>query len=45
MSIDGSWEITVQTPMGPQSSKLELKSDGGALTGYAVGRGRADRHL
>ncbi len=39
MSIDGSWEITVQTPMGPQSSKLELKSDGGALTGTQSGGG------
>ena len=39
VSIDGSWEITVQTPMGPQSSKLELKSDGGALTGTQSGGG------
>ena len=39
MSIDGSWEITIQTPMGPQASKLELKSDGGALTGTQSGGG------
>ena len=39
MSIDGSWDITVQTPMGPQSSRLDLKSDGSALTGTQSGRG------
>jgi hypothetical protein len=39
VSIDGSWEITIQTPMGPQASKLEFKSDGGALTGTQSGGG------
>ena len=40
MGIDGSWEITVQTPMGPQSSKLEFKSDGSGLTGTQSGSGQ-----
>jgi hypothetical protein len=39
MSIDGTWNITVQTPMGPQESSLELTSDGGALTGTSEGGG------
>jgi len=36
MSVDGSWKITVQTPMGPQDSTLNLTSDGGRLTGTQV---------
>jgi hypothetical protein len=40
VGIDGSWEITVQTPMGPQSSKLEFKSDGSGLTGTQSGSGQ-----
>jgi hypothetical protein len=40
VSIDGSWEITVQTPMGPQTSKLEFKSDGSGLTGSQSGGGQ-----
>ncbi len=40
MSIDGSWDITVQTPMGAQSSRLELKADGSALTGTQAGNGQ-----
>jgi hypothetical protein len=39
MSIDGSWEITVQTPMGAQDSRLDFKSDGSVLTGTQSGRG------
>jgi len=39
VGIDGSWEITIQTPMGPQASRLEFKSDGGALTGTQSGSG------
>jgi hypothetical protein len=39
MSIDGTWDITVNTPMGPQESSADLKSDGGALTGTNTGGG------
>jgi len=39
VSLDGSWEITIQTPMGPQVSILELASDGTALTGRQSGHG------
>jgi hypothetical protein len=39
VSIDGSWEITVQTPMGPQASKLEVRTDGTTLTGTQSGAG------
>jgi hypothetical protein len=33
MSADGTWAITVNTPMGAQASTLTLKSDGATLTG------------
>ncbi len=37
MAVDGKWEITVNSPMGPQKSTLELKTDGGTLTGSGSG--------
>ena len=33
MAIDGKWEITINSPMGAQKATLELKTEGGALTG------------
>jgi len=33
MSADGTWQITITTPMGAQKSTLVLASDGGTLTG------------
>jgi len=33
MAVDGTYEVTVDTPMGAQSMKLTLKTDGGALSG------------
>lgn len=33
MSADGTWDITMNTPMGAQNAKLELSSDGVVLTG------------
>ena len=33
MSVDGTWKITVNTPMGPQESTLTLASLGSTLTG------------
>jgi alkanesulfonate monooxygenase SsuD/methylene tetrahydromethanopterin reductase-like flavin-dependent oxidoreductase (luciferase family) len=39
VSIDGSWDITVQTPMGAQTSKLEVSAAGATLTGTQSGNG------
>jgi hypothetical protein len=39
MSIDGKWEITIDTPIGKQVSVLELKGDGGSLSGTASSDG------
>jgi hypothetical protein len=33
MSVDGTWRITAQTPMGEQQSTVELTEDGAKLTG------------
>jgi hypothetical protein len=33
MSADGTWQITVNTPMGAQATALTLASDGATLTG------------
>ena len=33
MAVDGTWKITVNTPMGPQDSTLTLSTAGGGLTG------------
>jgi len=36
MSIDGAWEVTIDTPMGKQQTTFELASDGSTLTGTAT---------
>ena len=41
MSVDGTWQITLKTPMGEQSSTLELASDGSSLTGTQSGNGES----
>ena len=33
MSVDGSWNLTMETPMGERTATLEAKSAGGTLTG------------
>lgn len=33
MAVDGTWKLTVNTPMGAQESTLVLSTAGGALTG------------
>jgi hypothetical protein len=37
MSVDGTWNVTMQTPMGAQAGTLTLASDGGTLTGTMSG--------
>jgi hypothetical protein len=39
MAIDGSWEITINSPMGAQKAKLEFQSNGGALSGTQQAQG------
>ena len=37
MAIDGKWNLTVNTPMGAQTSTLEVASSGSTLTGTQAG--------
>src|ERR1700753_4234847 len=39
MSVDGTWNVTVNSPMGAQPSTLNLKQDGAALTGTQSAQG------
>jgi hypothetical protein len=39
MSVDGTWNVTVNSPMGAQPSSLTLKMDGGVLTGTQSAQG------
>lgn len=36
MAIDGTYKLTVNTPMGSQEVTLTLKADGNALSGSSV---------
>jgi hypothetical protein len=36
MAVDGTWNVTVNSPMGAQKSVVTLKSDGGNLSGSAA---------
>src|SRR5258708_29292593 len=38
MSVDGKGNITINSPMGPQKATLDLKANGGALTGTQAGQ-------
>ena len=33
MAVDGTWKLTMSTPMGERNTTLSLKSSGGTLTG------------
>lgn len=37
MSADGTWKVSMQTPIGERKATLALKSSGGALTGKLTG--------
>ena len=39
MAIDGKWEITINSPMGAQKAQLDVKEEGGALTGTQTAQG------
>jgi hypothetical protein len=35
MSFEGTWNITINSPMGEQKVRLELRAEGGGLAGTA----------
>jgi len=42
MSVDGTWNLVVKSPMGDQPSTLTLKADGATLTGTASAQGNTN---
>ncbi len=38
MAVEGTWTLTIQTPMGPRDVQLDLKADGGTFSGTQGGR-------
>lgn len=41
MSVDGTWNLSMQTPMGERASSVTLSSQGGTLTGTQSADGDA----
>ena len=41
MAVDGTWNLTMTTPMGERNATLSLKSAGGALTGTQGAEGNS----
>ena len=39
MSADGTWNTTINTPMGAQNGTLTIATDGATLTGKMTGSG------
>ena len=37
VSVDGNWNVTVNSPMGAQKNAFELKAEGGVLMGSGTG--------
>lgn len=33
MAVDGKWEIVINSPLGAQKANLDIKTDGGVLSG------------
>src|ERR1700760_95542 len=41
MSVDGTWTVTVNSPMGPQPSSLTLQGEGGPRAGTQSAKANA----
>jgi len=41
MAVDGTWNLTMTTPMGERNATLSLKSAGGTLTGTQGAEGNS----
>jgi hypothetical protein len=39
MSVEGTWDLSISTPIGKIKAVIDIKSHGGALTGTALGAG------
>ncbi len=43
MAIDGTYNIVANTPIGPQETRLEIKTEGSKLTGTGTGMGSTNQ--
>ncbi|MFD0021308.1 hypothetical protein [Streptomyces sp. NPDC058382] len=43
MSVEGTWDLTIATPIGRIKAVVELRRDAGVLTGTAYGEGEEIR--
>jgi hypothetical protein len=41
MSVDGTWNLTLHTPMGERQSTVTLAANGGTLTGEQAAEGKS----
>ena len=41
MAVDGTWNLTMETPMGERKTTLEAKTEGGTLTGQQSAEGNS----
>ena len=41
MSVEGTWIISIKTPMGDREARVTLNPDGDALTGQMTGEGNS----
>ena len=39
MAVDGTWNISMQTPMGERKATLDIKASGNTLTGKQAAEG------
>jgi hypothetical protein len=43
MAVDGTWDLTMQTPMGERRATVTLAAAGGTLTGEQSAEGRSGK--
>jgi hypothetical protein len=41
MAIDGTWDISIETPIGTRAATLSLSTEGGALIGTQAAEGQS----
>jgi hypothetical protein len=39
MSLEGTWDLTIQSPMGAKTFRLEIRQEAGTLQGTAAANG------
>ena len=42
MSFEGTWDLTIQSPMGAKTFRLEVRAEGAGLRGSAAANGESN---